>query len=406
MTSTNSICLQAKEVRKMEENKHALLSASTAHRWLACTPSARLELEENTEECSVYAAEGTEAHELAEILLSKLFNKITKEEYITKREAFMKKSQYFTAEFEEYVNDYVHYVVEQTSDLGDYHIFFELKVPFSNVVPQGYGTVDTVIVTKDTIHIIDLKFGRGIPVTAINNPQLRLYGFGALNLFPRSKQVRMTIHQPRLNSIDHETLSKEELIDWAINEVKPRAELAIKGDGKLRPTEEACRFCKLKGKCKARADLQLEQAKREFAIVNYKQDIAHTITPEQISTILDIAPAFIDWFKDVQAYALAQLIAGEEIPGYKLVEGRSNRIMTDPNKIKEILMETGVPEEMLMKPAELLGISKLEQLVGKKLFEELCGNYLEKPAGKLTMAKDDDKRPRMSVLSVAQRDFS
>lgn len=392
-----------------EQRDHAILSASSAHRWLTCTPSARLELEEGRDQCSVYAAEGTAAHALAELKLSYRFGKITLSDYNERYEAFKKDPEfapYYNKEFEEYVDDHVEYVISETEGLTNYHIYFEVRVNFSNVVPQGFGTADILIVTEDMIHVIDLKFGAGVPVSAINNPQLRLYGMGALNMFPNTKKVRMTINQPRLESRDSETLSKEYLLDWAFKYVSPKAEEAIKGEGALHASEDACRFCKLKAKCKARADMQLASAQQEFSIVDQKKNLAQNMSPEQIGHILEIAPLFIDWFKDVQSFALGQLAAGVKIPGYKLVEGKSNRIITDETKVKEILLEVGLKEEELMEPPKMLGISKLEALVGKKLFAELCKDYIIKPQGKLTFAPESDRRPEVNTIELARADFS
>lgn len=392
-----------------EERNHAILSASSAHRWLTCTPSARLELEEGIEECSAYAAEGTAAHRLAEIKLMYRFGKISVSEYEAQYEEFKNAPEYkkyYNKEFEEFVDDHVEFVVKQTENIGEYHIFFEVRVNFSNVVPQGFGTADVLIVTEDTIHIIDLKFGAGVPVSAINNPQLRLYGMGALNLFPNTKFVKTTINQPRLLSRDTEELTKRELLDWSFGYVKPRAEEAIKGEGKLHASEDACRFCKLKGKCKERADTQLAIAQKEFEIVDHRENLAQSLSVEQLSTILEIAPMFIDWFKDVQAFALGQLMQGVKIPGYKIVEGRSNRIITDEDKVKEILLNVGLTEDEIMKPREMQGISYLEKLVGKKLFSDLCQEYLIKPTGKLTLAPESDRRPEVSTLAIARGDFA
>lgn len=390
-------------------SEHALLSASTAHRWMSCTPSARLEQQEGIEECSVYAQEGTCAHELAELKLSYRFGKIAVSEYLEKFEAF-KVSEfgllYYNMGFEEFVDEFVEFVVQQTEDIGQFHIYFELRVSYTNYAPQGFGTADVIIVTDEVLHVIDLKFGQGVPVTARNNPQLRLYGLGALNIFPNSRRIKMTIHQPRLFSTDTEEMSKKELLDWALNEVVPAAELAVQGKGKFVASKEACKFCKLRGKCKVRADKQFAIAAKDFEIIDSKPIEVHSLSTEQISDILAWAPIFTDWIKDVQAYALGQLMADVKIPGYKLVAGRSNRIITDEQKVKEILMSTGVAEENLMKPAEMLGISKLEAIVGKKKFAELCKDYLVKPCGKLSMAPEDDRRPEASTLATAQSDFA
>lgn len=393
----------------MSEKRHALLSASTAHRWLYCTPSARLEQEEGTEECSVYAEEGTAAHALAEIKLSYTFGKMGPLAYQEALDDWHNNpdyEKYYSQEFEEFVDDYVSFVVSQTDGLEHFHIYFEVKVNFSNFVPQGFGTSDVIIVTDDMVHVIDLKFGQGVPVSAINNPQLRLYGLGALNLFPNSERVKMTINQPRLASCDTEELSKKELLDWAINVVMPRAEEAIKGEGKLQASEKACKFCKVRAKCKARADQQLELARKEFEVDDLKANLAQNMNEEQIAEILDIAPAFIDWFKDVQAYALGQLVQGRHIPGYKLVEGRSIRQITDENKAIDILVDAGFKKEDLMSKPELLGISALEKVVGKKNLAELLKDYIIKPSGKLTLAPESDRRPAVNTLQLAQDEFA
>ena len=393
-----------------EERQHALLSASTAHRWMTCTPSARLEQMEGQEECSVYAQEGTAAHALAEILLSYKYGKIgpiALQERLNEWHKNEEYEKYYTKEFEEYVNDFVDFVNKTTDEIeGHFDIYFETRVDFSNIVPQGFGTADVLIVTPHMIHVIDLKFGIGVPVSAIDNPQLRLYGMGALNLFPNSDEVRMTIVQPRLDSTSTEVLSKRKLLTWAIEEVKPRADMAIEGKGEF-VASDACKFCKLRGKCKARADKQLAIAQAEFAepYISNPNVPVQELTPEQIGQILDVATQFNSWFKDVQAYALGQLMQGVKIPGYKLVEGRANRIITDEEKVKKILLSVGLQENEIMKPRELLGISKLESLVGKKLFNDLCRDYIVKPSGKLTLAPDDDRRPEANTLDIIKRDF-
>jgi hypothetical protein len=393
----------------MAERNHAILSASAAHRWLTCTPSARLEQEEGQDECSVYAAEGTAAHALAEIKLKHVFGKTTNEEYEKELVEFHANPEYnkfFNKEFEEYVDSHVQFVIDETKELGDFHIFFELRVNFSSIVPQGFGTADVLIVTEDMIHVIDLKFGAGVPVSAINNSQLRLYGFGAMNLFPHTKYVKTTINQPRLESRDSELLEKEVLLEWGFDYVKPRAELAIKGEGRLMASEDACRFCKLKGKCKERADHQLSIARQEFSIIDRRETIAKVITPEQIAYILEVGPAFIDWYNDVKSFALGQLASGAKIPGFKVVEGRSNRIITDEQKVMDALLEAGFSIEEITKPRELLGISKLEALIGKKLFAEAFADYIIKPQGRLTLVPETDRRPAINTYEIAALDFA
>lgn len=384
--------------------EHSFLSASSAHRWLKCTPSRYLEEQEGLEECSIFAEEGTAAHTLAELKLSYAFGKMSDEEYATRFKVFVNEnSDYYDKVFEEHIDNYVNFVKHITRELHDVKTYFEVRVDFANIVQDGFGTADCILISGNTAHVIDLKFGQGVPVTASSNPQLMLYGIGVINMFPNVEQLYMTIYQPRLDNVDTVCLSKEELMTWGNDYVKPRAEKAFKGEGILEPSESACKFCALRGKCKARADMQLDIAKKEFSIEDTKSNMVQALSPEQISNILEIAPMFIDWFKDVQAFALGQLAQGVKIPGYKLVEGRSNRVITNPSKVKEILLGVGLKESDIMKPQEMQGITKLEELVGKKLFETLCGEHLIKPRGKLTLATESDRRPEVNSIDV---DFS
>lgn len=387
---------------------HALLSPSSAHRWLTCTPSALLESYEPSS-TSIYAAEGTEAHELAELKLSYTFEKISPEEYDTKFEHFKLTSKYYNEEFNEYVNSYcqrVYDLYQADNKIEPCKIYFEDRVEFKDIVPDGAGTSDVVIVGKSFVHIIDLKFGKGVEVSAVNNAQLRLYALGAIVKHVREmscQYVRMTIIQPRLDNFSEEYMSIEAINKWALNYVKPRAELAIAGKGEL-VSGEHCKFCKLRGKCKKLASDELESARKEFGDLTIDDDFklpVSQMSPEMISAILQIAPQFIDWFKDVESYAKKMVIEeGLKIPGYKLVEGRSVRIITDENAVASKLHAAGFEEEKYLKPKELLGISYLEKNIGKKLFNELCGDYVVKPTGKPVLTTIDDKRDPIDVKSI------
>lgn len=388
---------------------HSLLSPSSAHRWLTCTPSAVLESYEPTH-TSIYAAEGTEAHELAELKLSYTFGKIGPDEYNTRFEQFKMTSKYYNEEFNEYVNDYCQKVFDifnENNKIEPCKIYFEDRVEFSDIVPNGAGTSDVVIVGKTFVHIIDLKFGKGVSVSAVNNPQLKLYALGAIVKHIREltcKYVRMTIIQPRIDNYSEDYISIEALNKWATEYVKPRAELAIAGKGEL-VSGEHCKFCKLRGKCKKLASDELEAAKAEFQAVSLDTNQGliepNEMSPETLSSILQIAPMFIDWFKDVENYAKKAMIEdGIKIPGYKLVEGRSVRVIANENAVVEKLRTSGFEEEKYLKPKELLGISHLEKNIGKKLFNELCGDYIIKPPGKPTLALYSDKRDPIDVKSI------
>ncbi len=386
---------------------HALLSPSSSHRWLICTPSAMLESSEPTT-YSPYAEEGTEAHALAELKLSYMLGQINDTEYATKFDHFRLNSKFYNYEFNDYVNDYcqeVMTIVKEDYKNHEVSVHLEQYVTFEDIVPNGGGTSDVVIVGKNFIHIIDLKFGKGVPVSAIGNTQLRLYALGAIKKYIREctcTEARMTIIQPRLHDISTDFVGINELNDWAINYVKPRAELAIAGKGELVPGDH-CKFCKLKGKCKALADKQLAIAQAEFedAVVENNMLEPANMSPEVISRILDIAPKFIDWFKDVEAYAMKTAINdGTKIPGYKLVEGRSTRVIVSPASVIEKLRTAGFSEEDYLKPTELLGITTLEKNIGKKLFNELCEQYIIKPQGKPTLVPESDKRVAIDVKSL------
>lgn len=386
---------------------HALLSPSSSHRWLVCTPSAKLESYEPSS-FSVYAKEGTEAHALAELKLSYMLGHIDDKLYETKFTEFKLNSEYYNQEFNDYVNDYcqeVMTIVKEDYKGLNVKVYLEEYVKFDDIVPEGGGTSDVVIVGNNFIHIVDLKFGKGVPVSAIGNPQLRLYALGAIKTHVREcacVEARMTIIQPRLHDISTDFITIKDLNDWAINYVKPQAALAIAGKGDLVPGEH-CKFCKLKGKCQALADRQLAQAQAEFENTVVENNIMKPadMPPEVISRVLDIAPHFIDWFKDVQSYAMkAAINEGLKIPGYKIVEGRSTRIITNPDAVAEKLRTAGFSEKDYLKPQELLGITSLEKNVGKKLFNSLCENYIIKPAGRPTLVPDSDKRESLDVRSL------
>lgn len=386
---------------------HALLSPSSSHRWLVCTPSAKLEANEPST-FSPYAKEGTEAHALAEIKLSYMLGQITVEEYNTRFENFKLTSEYYNQEFNEYVNDYcieIMTIVNEDYKGQDVKVHLEEYVTFDDIVPNGHGTSDVVIVGKNFIHIVDLKFGKGVPVSAIGNPQLRLYALGAIQKHIREctcTEARMTIIQPRLHDVSTDFVSIQDLNDWAINYVKPRAALAIAGEGEFVPGDH-CKFCKLKGKCQKLADQQLAVAQAEFQDVVVENNMLEPVnmSPEVFSRILTIAPKFIDWFKDVENYAIQSAINGAiKIPGFKLVEGRSIRIIADKDGVIEKLRTSGFQEDDYLEKPKLLGITTLEKNIGKKLFNDLCSQFIVKPAGKPTLVPETDKRPAIDAKSL------
>lgn len=382
---------------------HAKLSASGSKRWLTCTPSAKLEeLFPDDGHGSVYAAEGTAAHALAELKLQYETRKINKSTFTRRFNKFKRENEFYNTSFDEAVDDYVNQVLEIIGGHGDQvtDVLLEQRVDFSTWVPDAFGTSDVIIMAEPTLHICDLKFGKGVPVSAEKNPQAMLYALGAYYEFGLAyefEEVEMTIIQPRLNATSTYKLPLPELLDWAENYVKPRAKMAMNGEGEFRPTEDACRFCRAKAVCKARAEKNLEIAKYEF-------EEANLLSKEDVADILAQASEIKKWLESVQDYALTQVRDhGGKIPGYKLVEGRSNRIIEDKEQAASILQGAGFTE--IFKPQELLTLTALEKMVGRKEFNGLLKDFIIKPTGKATLVTEDDKRPEMNSTASALADF-
>ena len=384
--------------------KHALLSASGASRWINCPPSARL-TEGMADKWSAYADEGTAAHEYAEIKLTRRLTKCNSadRERLDKQAEALKTNRYYNAEMEACIQQYADLVEERflearsRSDSEDATVLLEAKLDLTEWVPDGFGTSDVTIISDGILEVIDLKYGKGVPVSAINNSQLRLYALGALSEFGWMYDihtVRMTIIQPRLDSVSTDEISVEELNEWAESVVKPAASLAYAGEGEYKAGDH-CRWCLAKGNCRARADENLKAIAYEF------QEPA-LLSNEEIGPILHIAGQLQSWVKDVQEYALEQALRGEKIPQWKLVEGKSKRVITDTKKAAALLTEAGYSEDKLYKPMELRAMTALEKAVGKKNFAEILGDLITKQAGKPTLVAETDSRPE---LNSAEADF-
>lgn len=375
--------------------KHALLGASSAARWLNCTPSARLteKIEDTTSE---YAAEGTLAHSLGEIMLSKELKLITTEKYNAELKLIKDNPLYYEGMIDE-VQDYVDYVMEQyqaaLAKTKDAKIFLEEKLDYSTYVPSGFGTGDCIIIADGEMEIIDLKFGKGVEVSPVDNPQLKLYALGAYEKYCfiyGIDTIKMTIAQVRLNNISSSDISAEMLEEWAENVVKPKAKLAYAGKGEQVPGEW-CMFCKVKATCKARAE-----ANTEF-YTQHKKD-TNLLGIEEIADILAMADEMKKWADDIQAYALETALEGTKYPGWKLVEGRSNRKITDEAELAGVLMNAGYEDSKIYKPKTLEGITALEKVVGKKKFAELAAGLIDKPPGKPTLVVESDKRKELDSV--------
>ena len=382
---------------------HAKLSASSAKRWLNCTPSVKLsELFPDEGKSSPFAAEGTAAHSLAELKLKYDTGKIKKSTFTRNFNKFKRENEWYSQSFDEAVDEYVGQVNEAIGSYGDQvtDVLLEQQVDFSEWVPEGFGTSDVVILAEPVLHIYDLKFGRGVPVSAEENPQLMLYALGAYNEFNLAydfETIKMSIVQPRLGAQSTYELSLEDLLTWAEEVVKPNAEKAMAGEGEFNPGEDTCRWCPAKAVCKARAEKNLEIARYEF-------EDARVLSKQDISDILDQADEIKKWIEAVQEYALTQVRdLGEKIPGWKLVEGRSNRKLADAEKAVSILTAEGFKD--IFKPQELKTLTVLEKMVGKKQFNELLGDIITKPQGKPTLVTEDDKRPEINSVASAIADF-
>lgn len=379
--------------------KHAVLSASSSHRWLNCPPSVRLE-EQFEKTTSVYAEEGTLAHEIGEIKLRKKLGQINQKEYVNKLSAAVN-SELYSKDMTDYVDIYVDTCLEKFNEAkattADAIAIIEQKLDFSKWVPDGFGTGDFVVIADGTMEICDLKYDKGVAVSAVGNPQMRLYALGAITEFEflyDIQKVKMTIIQPRLDSISTDEITVEELLKWANEYVKPRAELAIKGEGKL-CVGEHCGFCRAMSKCKAQAEHNMKLAQYEFADNELLSD-------EEIADILTKIDNLVKWAAKVKDYALDQALQGNQYPGFKVVEGKSNRRYTNIDQIVQILRENNFNDPEIFKPSELITLTNMEKLVGKKKLNELIGDFIEKPQGKPTLVPITDKRP---VFNTAKEDF-
>lgn len=368
---------------------HALLSASSAHRWLHCTPSALFQAKAPQKTTvSSAAEEGTAAHALAEWKLLGALG-------LTQGER--PESEYEDAEMDEATDDYVSFIMSKRTrakaTCADACTLVEEHLDFSDWVPEGFGTGDALIIAEPTLHIIDLKYGQGLVVSAHDNPQMRLYALGAYATFGALydiREVSMSIFQPRRQNYDTEVIAVEELLAWADEVVKPAAELAQYGQGDFK-AGTWCQFCALRATCRARAEENLVLVQSSFKATD-------ELTDDEVSEVLLRAAEVKSWLSDVEAYALAKAInKGHTWPHMKLVEGRTRRCYSDEAAVKEALSQAGV--QGFMKES-LLGISDMERFLGKKRFSELLGSLVYKPQGKPSLVSEDDKREAL-VIDIA-----
>lgn len=370
---------------------HAVLSASGAHRWLNCLPSARLELEFVNNESSA-AAEGTAAHALCEHKLKKALHMRSKRPV----------SVYNSDEMEEHSDAYVEFVMEQLElakqSCTDPLILIEQRLDFSCYVPQGFGTGDCIIIADKKLHIIDFKYGMGVLVDAVDNPQMKLYALGALEIYDSLydiEEVSMTIFQPRRENVSTWTIRVEDLKDWAEKELKPRAKKAYDGEGEYLPGEW-CTFCRAAVKCRARAEEKLKLAQSEFKL-------PPLLTDSEIEEVLSKLSDLTKWANEIIAYATdAAVNHGKEWHGFKVVEGRSVRKYKDEDAVAEVAKANGYKDIFRQ---SLITLTEMERLMGKSKFEKILGDLIYKPPGKPTLVPLSDKRPAMNV-SNAKNEFN
>lgn len=370
---------------------HAILSASSSHRWLNCLPSARLELEFE-DQSGEAAKEGTAAHDLCEHKLKKALHMRSQRPV----------SEYNSDEMEECTDAYVDFVMEQVElarkSCTDPIVLIEQRLDFSCYVPDGFGTGDCVIISDDRVHIVDFKYGMGVLVDAENNPQMKLYALGALEIYDSLydiKEISMTIFQPRRENVSTWTVPVEELKAWAEEELKPKAAKAYQGEGEYMPGSW-CSFCRASSRCRARADENLKLAQMEFKM-------PPLLTDSEIEEVLSILPDLTKWANEITAYATdAAVNHGKEWQGFKVVEGRSVRKYKDENAVAEKAVISGYKD---IYRKSLIPMTEMQKLMGKTKFEEILGNLIYKPPGKPTLVPNSDKRPAMNVAD-AKNEFN
>ncbi|WP_294655448.1 DUF2800 domain-containing protein [uncultured Fusobacterium sp.] len=380
---------------------HAVLSASGASRWLACTPSARLE-EQFPDSTSEYAKEGTLAHEVCELKVRKnLIEQIPTRTYNTKLKK-LKENELWQDEMDKFTDVYLEYIQELVHSYScSPAVMVEKKVDFSQYVPEGFGTADCIVIAEGTMHIIDFKYGKGVAVSSENNPQMKLYALGAYleysMLYPIEK-IKMTIVQPRLeNEASESEIFVAELMDWAENVVKPLAEKAYKGEGTYIAGNH-CRFCRAKATCRERARMNLEASK-------FEMKAGALLSDEEVGEALKMAQDLAKWAEDLKEYALTESLKGKIIPGWKAVEGRSVRAFKDTDLAIKTIVDFGIDEALLYERKQLT-LAQIEKLLGAKQFKELVGELVEKAPGKPTLVLETDKREKIVNRITAEEDFN
>lgn len=380
---------------------HALLSPSAAHRWINCTAAPRLEANV-PDSGSSYAAEGTLAHAYCAMKLKEFLGYDISDEAAEIAEL---DSQYHTGEMNEYTDTYKTIVLEKynaaRASVADAQLLIETRLDFSNYIPDAFGTADAIIIADGTMEVIDFKYGKGVRVSAYRNPQMMIYALGAYDRFNfeyKIDRVRMTIVQPRIDNLSEFELSVSDLLAWTDEVLIPKANEAY-GENGVQVPGDWCQFCKVKSICRV-----LTQKCTGTASDHPDPKL---LSPEELATdVLPLLATVKTWLAGVEDYALQQALSGVQLPGWKIVEGRSVRKITDQEAAAVALNKAGYKTTEIYKPQELRTITELEKLVGKKQFAAICSDYIEKPQGKPTLAPESDKRPAIDPVADDFKDIN
>lgn len=383
--------------------QHSLLSPSAAHRWLACPPSARLHAKLNErlgDQGSVFAREGTQAHALAELKLRRENGEINEFRFDAEKKLLGDLPKWAEQVTDYYVDIVLEKLYSARKVCPDAQLFVEQRLDMSRWVPQCFGTSDAVIVSDQTLEVIDLKAGQGVPVDAVGNPQARLYALGAIDAFGDLygfKSIRETIIQPRLDSVTEETLSLDDLLQWG-ESIGPVAQLAWKGQGEFVPGEH-CRFCAAKAVCAARAAQAMTIFKNGF-------DAPDVIPDEDIPGILKVADMAEAWLHDIRSYAYQQAMAGIKLNGFKLVRGRApKRTWTNEDEVIDQMARAGYSKEQYTEQPKLMSVAALEKSIGKTAFKALLGGLTQQGDAPLVLVPESDKREEFSSADMAFADL-
>jgi hypothetical protein len=383
------------------ERAHALLSASASHRWLTCTPSVRLE-EQFEETTSDFAEEGTLAHEIAELKLRKHFVEPISQKTFNTRLNKMKKHPLYQEEMLKHTDTYLEYLQGITLSLSSTpYVAVEKRINYSTYAPDGFGTGDCIVIGGDTMYVTDFKYGKGVPVSAEDNPQMKLYALGAYQEYCflySIQKIHLAIIQPRLNSISEHTLTLVELLTWG-ESIKPIAQKAFAGEGDFVPGEH-CKFCRAKATCRARAE--------EFnALADFVSLKPPLLTNEEVGQMLEKGQHVESWIKALKEFALTESLKGNEIAGWKAVEGRGSRSYVDIDRAFTHLKENGIDDALLYERVPLT-VPKLEKVLKKEDFNSLLvePGLVQKSTGKPTLVQSADKRQAVTSSPNASSDFS